>query len=61
MTTFHGARSIRAEEHEATLPDPKAIACIVDEVRSMEFPRPDGGIVTVVYPISFSPGDDRKP
>lgn len=41
---------------ESTLPDEQATKCIVDGFRALTFPRPDGGIVTVVYPIMFSPG-----
>jgi hypothetical protein len=29
---------------------------VLDGFRLLEFPRPDGGIVKVVYPIIFSPG-----
>lgn len=32
-------------------------ACIVNEFRKLEFPIPEGGIVTVVYPLIFSPGN----
>ena len=42
-------------EHN-TLPDCKAAKCIRDEFPKMTFPAPDGGIVTVVYPIMFEPG-----
>ena len=41
----------------STLPDPAVIACVVKGFGDLSFPAPDGGIVTVVYPISFSPGD----
>lgn len=37
------------------LPDPDAIACIVSVYRSMCFPPPVGGTITVVYPIQFTP------
>jgi hypothetical protein len=40
----------------ATLPDPEAVQCIVDSFTKFHFPAPDGGIVTVVYPIMLSPG-----
>jgi hypothetical protein len=38
-----------------TMPDPKAVDCIVDGYRSLHFPAPTGGVVTVVYPIQFNP------
>jgi hypothetical protein len=33
------------------------VDCIVKEYEEITFPAPEGGIVTVVYPIKFSPGD----
>jgi hypothetical protein len=41
----------------STLPDEAARRCMFDVFRSLKFPPPEGGIVTVVYPIMFSPGD----
>lgn len=38
-----------------TMPDKAAIECMVKEYKSLTFPPPEGGIVTVVYPIMFSP------
>lgn len=43
-----------------TLPDPEAIACLVDRYRPIVFPPPEGGIVTVVYPIIFSPKQEAQ-
>jgi hypothetical protein len=40
-----------------SLPDPEVVRCVVDGFRGLAFPPPDGGMVTVVYPIEFSPGD----
>lgn len=42
----------------STMPDPKVVDCVVRGYTSLVFPKPDGGIVTVVYPIIFNPGDD---
>jgi hypothetical protein len=39
-----------------TLPDQEVVACIVNHYKTLKFPQPEGGIVTVVYPIMFSPG-----
>ena len=41
----------------STLPDGAARRCMFDVFRSLKFPPPEGGIVTVLYPIMFSPGD----
>lgn len=38
------------------LPDDAVIACIVKSFNALSFPQPEGGIVTVNYPIMFSPG-----
>lgn len=36
--------------------DPWAVQCVVAQYKTMKFPSPEGGKVTVVYPIVFSPG-----
>jgi hypothetical protein len=38
------------------LPDPKVVACVVRVFEMTTFPAPEGGIVTVSYPLMFSPG-----
>jgi hypothetical protein len=38
------------------LPDPATKKCIVAAFSGLMFPQPEGGIVTVVYPLAFSPG-----
>lgn len=44
------------ENAGSTLPDVEAARCVVQSFAGLRFPIPDGGIVTVVYPISFAPG-----
>ena len=39
------------------LPDQAVVACVVRGFSSLSFPQPEGGVVTVVYPIIFAPGD----
>ncbi len=39
------------------LPDGAVVSCVVRSFQSLNFPQPEGGIVTVVYPVMFSPGD----
>jgi hypothetical protein len=41
---------------ENTLPDCDMARCVRDNFLPLLFPKPQGGIVTVVYPIMFSPG-----
>ncbi|MDI1477033.1 AgmX/PglI C-terminal domain-containing protein [Polyangium sp. y55x31] len=38
------------------MPDGGVVSCIVHAFEGLSFPRPDGGIVTVVYPLMFAPG-----
>jgi hypothetical protein len=33
------------------------VQCVIRAYYGLSFPQPEGGIVTVVYPIMFSPGD----
>ena len=40
------------------LPDQSVVGCVVRGFGNLSFPQPEGGLVTVVYPISFSPGGD---
>lgn len=37
------------------LPDPKVVACVVRVFDRMTFPAPEGGIVSVSYPLMFRP------
>jgi TonB family protein len=45
-----------AEDYGSTLPDADAVACVLAVYRRLSFPEPDGGTVTVVYPINFDVG-----
>jgi hypothetical protein len=38
------------------LPDSSAVSCVVSAFYGLSFPQPEGGVVTVVYPIMFQPG-----
>ncbi len=38
------------------LPDSQVVSCVVNAYYGLSFPQPEGGIVTVVYPIMFAPG-----
>ena len=37
------------------LPDPSVVSCVSHAFYDISFPKPEGGIVTVVYPIAFQP------
>jgi hypothetical protein len=38
------------------IPDSGVVQCVIRTYYGLSFPQPEGGIVTVVYPIMFSPG-----
>jgi hypothetical protein len=42
---------------DSDIPDAAVVACVIHAYYGLSFPQPEGGIVTVVYPIVFSPGD----
>jgi len=48
--------SPRPRDLGTTMPDQKVLACIAKHYKRLKFPQPEGGVVTVVYPIMFSPG-----
>jgi hypothetical protein len=39
------------------IPDQGVVQCVVRGFGNLSFPQPEGGMVTVVYPIMFNPGD----
>jgi hypothetical protein len=39
------------------LPDAGVVSCVQRAFSGLSFPQPEGGIVTVVFPVMFSPGD----
>ncbi len=39
----------------SSLPDSGVVSCVASSFRGLSFPAPEQGIVTVTYPISFSP------
>jgi hypothetical protein len=46
-----------ASDGGSDLPDQGVVGCVVRGFGNLSFPQPEGGIVTVVYPITFNPGD----
>jgi FHA domain len=39
------------------IPDSAVVQCVVRGFANLSFPQPEGGMVTVVYPIMFNPGE----
>jgi pSer/pThr/pTyr-binding forkhead associated (FHA) protein len=48
-------RVTHVTEAGSDLPDSNVVRCVTRAFYDIGFPKPEGGIVTVVYPISFSP------
>jgi hypothetical protein len=51
-----GAVSMTADGG-SDMPDQGVVQCVVRGFGNLSFPQPEGGMVTVVYPIMFNPGD----
>jgi hypothetical protein len=51
-----GAVSV-SQDGGSDLPDQAVVQCVVRSFQNLSFPQPDGGQVTVTYPIMFQPGE----
>ena len=51
------ARGTAASPPGKPMPDKDVVRCVVAGFRELKFPVPEGGRVTVVYPIVFAPSD----
>jgi tetratricopeptide (TPR) repeat protein len=51
----------QADMNGSSLLDAQVNACIVREFRGLQFPAPEGGNITVMYPLTFSNGVDEPP
>ncbi|MCC6521046.1 MAG: serine/threonine protein kinase [Polyangiaceae bacterium] len=45
----------------STITDPEVLRCVSERFGSIGFPKPDGGVVTVIYPIAFTPDPSAEP
>ncbi|HEU4408182.1 MAG TPA: AgmX/PglI C-terminal domain-containing protein [Polyangiaceae bacterium] len=43
------------------LPDSSVVSCVVRAFQGLNFPQPEGGIVTVIYPLAFAGSGDQLP
>lgn len=50
-----------SQDGGSDLPDQAVTACVVRSFANLSFPQPEGGVVTVVYPVIFAPGDGPAP
>jgi hypothetical protein len=55
----HGGNVATTGDAGSDLPDNAVVQCVVRAFGNLSFPRPDGGLVTVMVPIDFSPADDE--
>lgn len=46
-----------AQDGGSDMPDRSVVSCVVRSFQNLSFPAPEGGVVTVSYPINFSPGE----
>lgn len=49
------------KDDKSDVKDSGLVACVVKGFANLSFPQPEGGIVTVVYPIVFAPPDGATP
>jgi hypothetical protein len=56
MIDRNGAVAMTADGG-SDIPDTTVTQCVVRGFANLSFPQPEGGNVTVVYPILFSPGE----
>ena len=40
------------------MPDGSVVSCVVRAFNGLNFPQPEGGVVSITYPVLFSPGSD---
>ncbi len=45
------------KDNGSDIGDAKMVACIKGAFDKITFPQPEGGTVTVIYPLVFAPGD----
>lgn len=48
---------LSTQDGGSDLPDKGVVSCVVRAFGNLSFPQPEGGVVSVVYPIVFNPGD----
>jgi hypothetical protein len=51
------AQDDQSHRQAPRFPDAEVTACVMERFKALTFPQPEGGIVTVVYPIVFAPDE----
>jgi hypothetical protein len=52
---------VDARDGGSELPDAGVVSCVARAFSNLAFPQPEGGVVTVVYPITFESDGTRPP
>jgi hypothetical protein len=47
----------KSADARSDLPDAAVVQCVIDACRTLRFPRPEAGVVTVYFPLIFNPRD----
>jgi hypothetical protein len=47
----------KSADARSDLPDAAVVQCVVATYRTLRFPKPNGGVVTVYFPLIFNPPD----
>lgn len=47
----------RSADARSDLPDESVVQCVIGAYRTLRFPKPDRGVVTVYFPLIFNPRD----
>jgi hypothetical protein len=48
-------RVASVSDHGSSFAEQTVIACVLDIFRNLKFPVPDGGPLSMTYPVNFSP------
>jgi hypothetical protein len=55
-TIGHDGSVTQTQDGGSDMPDQNVVQCVVRAFGNLSYPQPEGGIVTVVFPLIFSPG-----
>jgi hypothetical protein len=58
--TIQGDGSVSDVKSSGSLSDEGMTSCVTKSFSGLSFPTPEGGIVSVSYPLKFSPGEDAS-
>jgi len=49
---------VTAQDGGSDLPDANVVQCVVNRFKTFAYPKPEGGVVLVSFPLVFSPSDE---